>query len=280
MLVSSTDIEVQPALQRLDTELETFYNRADIREYYAFAHGQNRVWNNDSPHALLWELCKPGDRVLDVGCGSAHAADNLKRCNVRYVGLDWSQEQIEANRLRLGPDCLFSSGSLYDFPYGDAEFDLVFSLYVLEHAVWPDKLLAEMRRVTRPGGMVFILCPEFRRFGRLPSFRYGFSVAPIKEKIRSGRWLDALVHLLLRTFYYPLKLKRLNRPFLINLVPTCLAGPYYTDNDAVYLACRKEVLTDMIAHGFQDVTADYAATPQSLNRQGALLGIFKKPDPD
>jgi SAM-dependent methyltransferase len=258
-LLSATDPAATAALQALNGRLAAYYHRPAIHAYHRMANDANQVWSRPNYQRLIAELAEPGMSVIDMGCGSGHAFRNLQERGVRYLGIDWSAAQMDENARAFGTGPLFVARSLYDTGLPPSGCDLCFSLYVLEHLVWPHLLLREMVRLTRPGGLMAILCPAFRPRGRIPSLRYGKVVAPLKEKLRRGLWVDAARHLYLRTVHYPWAIRRQypreRFPFLINPEPSCLEGAYYADNDAVYLVDREEVSDELARQGAADCTA-------------------------
>jgi SAM-dependent methyltransferase len=90
--------------------------------------------------------------VLDVGCGAGVLA-LLKRKGVTLTGVDLSDECVAAAR-RNGYDETFRS-DLHTLPFADASFDYVVSLDVIGHILAEEKdaVLAEIKRVLRPGGV-------------------------------------------------------------------------------------------------------------------------------
>jgi SAM-dependent methyltransferase len=79
----------------------------------------------------------------------------------RVVGVDVSPRAIEAARERATggrPEFIVTSG--FALPFADASFDLVTSFQVLEHVPDPAPFLAELARVTRPGGSVILATPN------------------------------------------------------------------------------------------------------------------------
>jgi SAM-dependent methyltransferase len=100
----------------------------------------------------VYDNVRAGSRVLDLGCGAGMLA-LLKRKGVTLAGCDLSEECALAAR-RNGYDAGVAS-SLSRLPFADASFDYVASLDVLGHVVAEEKdaVLAEVRRVLRPGGV-------------------------------------------------------------------------------------------------------------------------------
>jgi ubiquinone/menaquinone biosynthesis C-methylase UbiE len=101
-----------------------------------------------------------GDHVLDVGCGTGGDARTLAGLvAVSVIGIDASEETIrEARALTLGlPRPVdFHVGDAYALPFEDGAFDACRADRVFHHLVDPCRALAEMARVTRPGGRVVV----------------------------------------------------------------------------------------------------------------------------
>lgn len=85
-------------------------------------------------------------RVLEVGAGSGQLQDIVED----YTGLDIA---ASAARYFHKP---FVHGSATDMPFRDDEFDAVWTVWTLEHVPNPELAMSEMRRVTRPGGLIFL----------------------------------------------------------------------------------------------------------------------------
>lgn len=110
--------------------------------------------------AYLEPYLRPGLDVLDVGSGPGTITVELADLVApgRVVGLDMSEDVVrQASELatsRGTANVEFVTGSVYELPYPDAAFDVVHAHQVLQHVGDPVRALAEMRRVTRPGGLV------------------------------------------------------------------------------------------------------------------------------
>ena len=116
----------------------------------------------DSAAYLLAHL-RAGMDLLDVGCGPASiTADLAERVAPgRVMGLDAAAGALEAARATLRERGLseqveLTCGDIMALPFEDASFDVVHAHQVLQHLADPVGALAEMRRVTRPGGIVAV----------------------------------------------------------------------------------------------------------------------------
>jgi SAM-dependent methyltransferase len=97
----------------------------------------------------------PGQRALDVGCGpGALTARLVDRLGVDHVAaVDPSEPFVSATAARF-PGLDVRSGAAEDLPYDDDAFDAALAQLVVHFMADPVAGLAEMRRVTRPGGVV------------------------------------------------------------------------------------------------------------------------------
>ena len=100
----------------------------------------------------VYDNVRRGSSVLDLGCGEGMLA-LLKRKDVYLAGVDFSPELVSLAR-RNGYD-VACTGSVTQLPFATASFDYVVSLDVLGHISFAEKdaLLAEIRRVLKPGGV-------------------------------------------------------------------------------------------------------------------------------
>jgi SAM-dependent methyltransferase len=116
-------------------------------------------------------------RLLDCGCGPGSiSCDFAKMVNFGHVeGIDREQSQIDLARAHAAEkgiiNATFSVGSIYDLPFPDSSFDVVFAHAIFEHISDPDKALAEMLRVLEPGGLVAIRSPDWGGFIVGPEIR-------------------------------------------------------------------------------------------------------------
>ncbi|HEY5927928.1 MAG TPA: class I SAM-dependent methyltransferase [Kofleriaceae bacterium] len=98
-----------------------------------------------------------GMRVLDGGCGGGRYSVALKRLGFgEVVGVDWSKQGIAVANERVKQAKIagvsYQQADVLKLPFADGEFDFVFSNGVLHHTYDTQRGIAELRRVTKPGG--------------------------------------------------------------------------------------------------------------------------------
>ena len=100
---------------------------------------------------------RPGERVLDVACGSGNAALAAAHRHAEVVGLDYVPALIERARKRAeaeGSTVDFRVGDAQALPFEDHAFDVVLSVFGVIFAPDQERAMAELLRVTRPGGRI------------------------------------------------------------------------------------------------------------------------------
>ena len=112
--------------------------------------------------------------MLDAGCGTGL---NLSSMPSGSVGLDINPRNLALIRSRL-PDRMAVEGDIENMPFGDAAFETVVCTEVLEHVPYPERALAEIRRVLRPGGLLLGSVPSRSLIWRL---RFLSSTCPGEE---------------------------------------------------------------------------------------------------
>ncbi len=128
------------------------------------ALGQTRRWRRMVADAVA---AGPGKRVLDLAAGTGTSSQAFAARGARVVPCDFSLGMLQVGRTRL-PELPFVAGDAMALPFADASFDAVSISFGLRNIHDPAAGLAEMRRVTRPGGRL-VVC-EFSS-PTLPVFR-------------------------------------------------------------------------------------------------------------
>ena len=100
-----------------------------------------------------------GRRVLDIGCDRGTTLAWLQRWGADVHGVQLSAPAAAMAAARVGERRIFV-GELADAAYPDAWFDCITLWHVLEHVPHPPALLREIRRILKPGGLVYIEVPN------------------------------------------------------------------------------------------------------------------------
>jgi SAM-dependent methyltransferase len=115
---------------------------------------------------------RPGDRVLDLGCGFGRHAFGAVRRGADVIAVDRSTEEVaavratlmamaEAGEIPAGAQATAVRGDLLALPFPDRHFDRVIASEVLEHIPSDAAAMAEIVRVLKPGGLAAITVPRW-----------------------------------------------------------------------------------------------------------------------
>ena len=155
---------------------ESFGDVAPRYEELAFSSGATDLLGTrelDAVRAVLSVV--PDALVLDVGAGSGRVTRSLLSGGHRVVAVDASGAMLrELTRSTAGTPCAVARFG-DPLPFGDATFDAVVALRVLKYVEDPERALAEVARLLRPGGRAVIEWTNRRSVARL-----GYRGAPIR----------------------------------------------------------------------------------------------------
>ncbi|HVQ37801.1 MAG TPA: methyltransferase domain-containing protein [Pyrinomonadaceae bacterium] len=141
---------MNPEMELLKTRLKGMWMSGDFGEVAKHIEGGAEEF------IARLEL-KPGDRVLDVACGSGNLSIPAARAGAVVTGLDIAPNLLEQARARAAAAGLaiqFDEGDAESLPYDDAAFDVVVSMFGAMFAPRPERVAAELVRVCRPGGRI------------------------------------------------------------------------------------------------------------------------------
>jgi SAM-dependent methyltransferase len=140
----------QPEMESLKTRLKSMWMAGD------FGQVAKVIEANAGEFIERLEL-KPGDRVLDVACGTGNLAIPAARARATVTGADIATNLLEQARARAESEGLkiqFDEGDAENLPYDDAAFDVVVTMFGAMFAPRPELVSSELVRVTRSGGRI------------------------------------------------------------------------------------------------------------------------------
>ncbi|GAB7016308.1 hypothetical protein JCM10550A_16760 [Methanogenium cariaci] len=145
-----------------------------------------------------------GKRILDAGCGKGRFSDLLLKAGAEVVGIDFSDELLQATRNINGG--FFTQGSLTRLPFKDNSFDYVFSIEVLEHIPDTEIAISELIRVLRTNGKILIIdknkCSLHQKL-------FVPRILIKKYKEWSNQWMYPKDFVFVEKWFYPWELKRI-----------------------------------------------------------------------
>ena len=170
--VSGMFDQVAPAYDRTNTVLSM---------------GNDRFWRAATTRAVA---PRAGQRILDLAAGTGASSVALARSGATVVAADFSPGMIAEGKRRHGgiANLSFVQADATDLPFADGEFDAVTMSFGLRNVNDQKKALAELLRVTRPGGRL-VVCefshPPSPAFNGLYRF-YNDRVLPVVAKAISS----------------------------------------------------------------------------------------------
>jgi demethylmenaquinone methyltransferase/2-methoxy-6-polyprenyl-1,4-benzoquinol methylase len=114
--------------------------------------GQTRRWRKIVVDAVDAE---PGQRVLDLAAGTGTSSEPYADAGIQVVACDFSLGMLQVGKRRR-PDIDFVAGDATNLPFEDNSFDATTISFGLRNVTDPQKALAEMLRVTKPGGKLVV----------------------------------------------------------------------------------------------------------------------------
>jgi len=148
--------------RRLSTVLAE--RRTKSQEFFSSSAGQwDRVRDEmfgDRFHlAALGAFADPAWTVGDLGCGTGQVSAALAPFVARVIGVDGSAAMLQAAKKRLQPfeHVELRRGDLESLPIDDTRLDAATLMLVLHHVPEPDRALAEVARVIKPGGRLVVV---------------------------------------------------------------------------------------------------------------------------
>jgi 2-polyprenyl-3-methyl-5-hydroxy-6-metoxy-1,4-benzoquinol methylase len=139
-------------------------------------------------YGITLEFCKD-KTVLDIASGEGYGTNFLAGVASKAVGVDIDTETVKAANEKYATrkkNLEFLQGSADKIPSKDGQFDVVVSFETIEHHDKHEEMMAEIKRVLRPGGLLIISSPDKLFYSDKPGTRNPFHVKELyKEEFRS-----------------------------------------------------------------------------------------------
>jgi ubiquinone/menaquinone biosynthesis C-methylase UbiE len=148
------------------SQVAEFYEEFQSRGKYDYFYG------GEDRKDLYVDLIGKGHRILEVGCRSGNLTQYFYEGN-DVVGIDVDRNALKEFKKRLNLSGQWVDVDSEDFPFVDAQFDVVVFSEVMEHLRFPQKALKEIARVLKPKGRLIGSVPNAFRLRNRLKFLFG-----------------------------------------------------------------------------------------------------------
>jgi 2-polyprenyl-3-methyl-5-hydroxy-6-metoxy-1,4-benzoquinol methylase len=133
-------------------------------------------------YALVKGLVK--DKViLDIACGEGYGSNLLAQEAKLVIGVDIDKETVKAAQGKYKKKNLtYQVGSTSNIPCEDNFFDIVVSFETIEHHNEHEQMIAEIKRVLKPEGILIISTPDKKQYSDIPNYQNPFHIKEMYEK--------------------------------------------------------------------------------------------------
>lgn len=151
---------------------------------------RNGLWREADYLRYMTLKNTPAGKLLDVGCGGGRFMNRMGRMGWEVEGIDFDEKATAKITRRYGMKTY--TGDLASCRLPDASYDAITLSHAIEHLFDPEKILAECKRILKPGGRLVITTPNVegaaaKLFGRFwrgwepPRHLHLFSVNPLRN---------------------------------------------------------------------------------------------------
>ena len=134
-----------------------------MNDYVEITYSEDRLPLTDYPEKLSRYLfnrynIRTSDSLLEIGCGRGEFLKGFINCGIKGYAVD-----LSSIARKYCPEAELRNSDVENdgIPYPDNFFDVVYSKSVIEHFYYPERMIKEMHRVLKPGGLAITLCPSW-----------------------------------------------------------------------------------------------------------------------
>ena len=234
--ISDSEQAAEDQVQDLSDRLKQFYN--SYEDYPVFITTPDHTgW-----YVSFLDYIKPGDTILELGAGKTTFGDFAKSHKQEIEFHTQDITDINSQWLSEHSDKAW----ICDIDQiNECKYDLIFSTFVIEHLVEPEKFLEAVDKLLKPGGIHIVLGPNYDYPGYLcPSLRHYNNVKKF------------LICIYL-TLFNIARLFRKKAVFLVNYDPAVLHCSWYRDADACHIVSRMGMRKWFKANGYRVETVGF-----------------------
>jgi len=152
-------MHIQPKPENFETWNDEMARRFDVDVFHNHPSPLVRFVEKRRVGAVLRMVnASAGEKILEVGCGAGHLLEQMPQGEL--YGVDLSETLLARAQDRLRNRATIQNANAESLLFADSYFDTAFCSEVLEHVLHPDKVIAEIFRVVKPGGRVVISIPH------------------------------------------------------------------------------------------------------------------------
>jgi SAM-dependent methyltransferase len=147
--------------ERIKESLRKFYAR-NVRYHELIGKCESVGYTYDDLLRDIIAMARPAGgaaRLLDVAVGTGYYLDRAREFGALPFGVDLSIHACRTAKSR-GGSLFVCHSDAESLPYRDGSFDVALCLQLLEHTPYPEKVVGEIARVLRPGGILFLSAPN------------------------------------------------------------------------------------------------------------------------
>ena len=211
-------------------------------------------------------------KILEIGCGSCDAVSGMLSIldAKEYYGIDASEPAIQSASTKY-PQYNLTVGNASQLAFPDNYFDIVVFNYVLEHMVYPEKVLAEAIRVACSNGIIAMIVPVCDLPWLTPSsLRYQRNNLSFLVRYTFTRWFEFL-QLRYNSNYYAFK--NVDEPIVLINQPNYRFQP---DDDLVYIASSFEITKYLINDKCNILYKDGRDIQPCVTSSRPLINLLKR----
>jgi len=187
-------------------------------------------------------------KIIDIGCGPATIAEQLAR---QYPTSTVTAIDLSPNRLIQASQDIsnysnltFLSANIYQLPFQNNSFDLVFSRFLFEYLQNPEQALSEMSRICRPKGVIVVQDIDGQFLSHFPKDQQFDDIELIIHEINEYTCFDPYIGRKLYYYFYHIGLEKIN----IQLEPYHLIYGKIQPNEKYYWVQKMSSICQRISH--------------------------------